>query len=68
MATTKLPIKVRLTPESYAELYALHEGYGEVQRVIRELIEEYLARRSGLRIVRNAIEATVRDIDGNTTL
>ncbi len=45
MATDRLPIKVRLAPEVYAELFRLHPSYGEASRVARELISTYILVR-----------------------
>jgi len=45
MATQMEAVKLRLTREQIEELRKLHPGYGEVQEVLRVLVERYLLQR-----------------------
>lgn len=59
MSTGKLAVKLRLSPESYTAIYNLHPGYGEVQRVVRELVEAYLSARQATASEVDALAAAV---------
>jgi hypothetical protein len=41
------------------ELYQLHPGYGEAQRVVRELVEAYLTARKATRSEVDALATAV---------
>jgi hypothetical protein len=64
MSTLKVAIKLRLNQAVLTELYALHPGYGEAQRVLRELCESYLharkATRSEVEAYANAVLGRIR--------
>ena len=45
MATKRQPVKLRLDAEVLEELQKLHPAYGEIQRVVRLLVQQYLVGR-----------------------
>lgn len=58
----KPTINLRLSQEVIAELRRLHPGYGEAQRLARQLVEAYVtARRASSRPV-DAIAGAVLEV------
>jgi hypothetical protein len=52
-------INLRLEEGTYQELHRLHAGYGEAQRVIRQLVEAYVAARQATRSEVDALAEAV---------
>lgn len=72
MSTSKIAMKLRLSQESYSKLHQLHPGYGESQRVVRELVEGYLqcrqANRGEIEALADSILRKVRPLHGNENM
>lgn len=54
-----LAIKLRVDEEAYKEIHQLHPGYGEVQRVVRDLVRAYLVARKATRSEIDALATAV---------
>ena len=50
----KKQVKLRLSPETIAKMKLLHPSYGEMSRIVGELIEQYVKLREEEAIVRKA--------------
>jgi hypothetical protein len=61
MSTSKIPIKIYISPGLHAELIARHPAYGELGRVIQTMLAEYALR------IKQCTPASSELIEGGTT-
>ena len=50
----KKQVKLRINPEVIAKLKFLHPSYGEMSRIVGELVEDYIKHRTNQETLRKA--------------
>lgn len=61
-----VPVKLRLSTELHRKLQTLHPGYGELQQVMRELLEGYVQQveRGRVQTLRQQVAKALESTDG----